>query len=225
MHCNNSMLSKALQAINCAAVRLFLSRIKHFLLSCRRRKSIIGFFNHLDECGCRYVVLRWFEGLPDIKYGVDIDILVHDDDADTMKSLLKHYIEKEGIFYDLYSVNGTVYDWEGSPYYPPFAACGILERAEKNEAGIMVPSKEDYFFSLAYHVLYHKGVTAGLPVSKEQPPIYTNPRHDYKKTLLYLAQELGLDINIDMNSLKQLLTKKGWLPTSELMEKISMGED
>jgi hypothetical protein len=221
----NNMLTKVLRKKPYTAVRLFMSRIKHFLLSRRKRKSVIRFFNHLEKCGCRYVVLRWFEDLPDIKYGADIDILVHDDDVGTMKPLLEHYLEKEGIYYDLYSVNGAVYDWEGTTYYPPFAASQILERAEKNEAGIMIPSKEDYFFSLAYHVLYHKDVTAGLPVSTDQPPKYTNPKHDYTKILLCLAQELGLDISIDMNSLKQLLTKKGWLPTSELMEKISMGEN
>jgi hypothetical protein len=50
--------------------------------------SLEQFFDELNRRGVRYAVLRWFETLPDVDPGEDIDILVADEDLPELRSLL-----------------------------------------------------------------------------------------------------------------------------------------
>jgi glycosyltransferase involved in cell wall biosynthesis len=203
-----------------------LSKLKHGLHRKRRTRCVTEFFRRLKETNCRYVVLRWFDNLPVLRYADDMDILVHDDDIEIMDSLLHRWIWKESIPCDVYSVNGLPgYDYKGTACFPPPAAERMLQRAVVNQTGIRIPSKEDHFYSLAFHVLYHKGSISGLPVSRSVPPRYVNKRHDYTKILGEMAKELGLNIEINMLSLDRLLKAQGWGLTKPMLEKYDLEKE
>ena|SRR5687767_15246933 len=65
---------------------------KRFKRSPRRfvhAERLDRFFTRLNAAGCRYVVLRWFERLPQVETGEDIDLLVRDEDVASLKALLR----------------------------------------------------------------------------------------------------------------------------------------
>jgi hypothetical protein len=175
-------------------------------------------FRAFEARGTRYVVLRWFDGLP---YSVDgdIDFLVADEALPDFEELLSHH--RAGIPCDLYSESGVPgYRYGDIPYYPPELARRILERRTIREGSVSVPSAEDHFFSLAYHCLYQKGGDCGLPTSTPGVRPAAVPKHDYRGTLGSLADELGLTIDLNMEALDGLLAQRGWRPPREILDRL-----
>ncbi len=193
-----------------------------------RETSPAKFFEALNAVGCRYVVLRWFNSLPHLDPGEDIDILVHDEDVDKVRALLtprpmlaRLSRRKNLVRCDVYSVSGLAGSaYKGVAYYPPHLAQGILERAEHHPSGAMVPSTRDYFYSLAFHALYQKGVRSGLPVADPAISPNSNPEHDYCQTLQQLADQLAIPVRIEMNALDNELARAGWRPPIDFMERV-----
>ncbi len=124
--------------------------------------GVRGFFEALDGVGARYCVLRWFDSLPEVEEGEDIDLLVDDASLEKVERLLA--AEPGTIPVDLYSASGlpgTTY--REMAYYPPALAHRLVERAIRTPAGVLAPCPEDHFHSLAYHAVYHKGERSGIP--------------------------------------------------------------
>ena len=46
------------------------------------------FFDQLNRLGVRYAVLRWFDTLPAVEPGEDIDVLVADEDVHLLRPFL-----------------------------------------------------------------------------------------------------------------------------------------
>jgi len=191
-----------------------------------------GFFKSLDASRCRYVVLRWFDGLPELEPGEDIDILVDDEDVEKVRSLLrpkplsaKILGRKSLVRCDVYSVSGGAgSSYKGVAYYPPHLARGILERAVRHASGAMVPCDRDHFYSLAFHALYHKGLRSGLPVSTPGVPRELSPEHDYTGVLQRLADKAGIATEIEMDALDGELARAGWRPPIDFMERVLPGD-
>lgn len=193
-----------------------------------RGKTPGGFLDSLDASRCRYVVLRWFDHLPELEPGEDIDILVDDEDVEKVRDLLrpkplsaKIRGRKDLIRCDVYSVSGLGgSSYKGIAYYPPHLARGILERAVRHTSGAMVPCDRDYFYSLAFHALYHKGLRSGLPVSTPGVLREPSPEHDYTHVLQHLAVKAGITMAIEMNALDGELARAGWRPPIDFMERV-----
>lgn len=193
-----------------------------------RGKTPKDFFDDLSTARCRYVVLRWFDGLPNIEPGEDIDILVHDEDVEKVRALLRptplsaRLLGRASLVRcDVYSASGlTGSSYRGIAYYPPHLAKGILERAVRHPSGAMVPAPLDHFYSLTFHALYHKGLHSGLPVA--HPDLQSNPvpEHDYAHTLRRLADEIGISVEIEMDALDDELARAGWRPPIDFMERV-----
>ena len=114
------------------------------------------------------MVLRWFDELPQIKPGGDVDLLIHDHDIEAISDLFVS--EVRGVACDLFSVSGLPgSSFRGIPYLPPSKAIGVLERAVVYRDLMLVPRPKDYFLSLAYHAIYQKGLRSGLPTSASSP--------------------------------------------------------
>lgn len=174
------------------------------------------FFRTLSDRKVRYVVLRWFDELPRIKPGGDVDLLIHDDDIDAIADLFVG--EVRGVACDLFSVSGlSGSSFRGIPYLPPAKAIGVLEQAVLFRDLIRVPSPEDYFLSLAYHAVYQKGPRSGLPTSANGIQPELQPRHDYAGILARLAAEADIDVPISMESLDEFLSRRGWRPAPEMI--------
>lgn len=222
-------------------VRLpFFFRLKHgswarpglivFPLRRRRRQSarrylpfnieVAEFFSQLRQLKVRYVVLRWFESLPQIAPGEDLDILVADADLQALESVLDSWPGLQPV--DVYSETGLPStDFAKMAYYPPRLAAQILDTRVVLRELCDVPTREQYFYSLAYHALYHKGYSSGLPLCGDGDCKEANPEHDYAAVLGHLAAELGASVQIDMACLDAYLEERGWKPPYDTLVRLA----
>ena len=177
------------------------------------------FFAVLHARGTRYVVIRWFEGLPEQHDG-DIDFLVGDDGLADFEALLER--RPGGISCDVYAESGAPgFSYGGIAYYPPHLARQILERRVTLAGSVAAPCPEDHFLSLAYHCVYRKGPDSGLPTSRRSVRPVATPKHDYRGTLAALADQLGLTVGIDMESLDHYLGERGWRPAPAILQQLA----
>jgi hypothetical protein len=178
------------------------------------------FFITLRDRGVRYVLLRWADDFPNVKPDGDIDILIHDDDVDSVSDLFVGQVR--GTACDLFSVSGLIGTaYRGIPYLPPEKAGGVLARAGTFRDLILIPSPEDQFFSLAYHAVYQKGLRSGLPTSQAGLTPDPAPRHDYAGDLAKLAAELRIDVRMAMESLDEYLASYGWRPSPQMLASLA----
>jgi hypothetical protein len=185
-----------------------------------RDDGAVEFFQAVHARGTRYVVIRWFETLPDQHDG-DIDFLVGDDGLPDFEELLDR--QPSGIPCDVYAESGRPgFSYGGIPYYPPELARRILDRRITVAGTVAAPCPEDHFLSLAYHCVYRKGPDSGLPTRHRSVRPVATPKHDYHGTLTALADKLGLPVAIDMESLDQYLGEQGWRPPAEILQQLAV---
>jgi hypothetical protein len=181
--------------------------------------GISGFIAQLEAAGLRQVVLRWFESLPDVPAGEDLDLLVHDDDLARIREILDSGSGIQAV--DLYSANGAPgADFRQIAYYPPRIAQQILDRAVRHKSRCRVPSAHHHFLSLAYHALYHKGWASGL-ASRDEKRRRGRPEHDYATILRGMAAQLKIDVTITLEDLHEYLDAAGWQPPRDTLVKLS----
>lgn len=174
----------------------------------------------LEEEGIGYAVLRWFEALPHLDPGEDLDVLVADEDLDAFLGVLEQ--EPGTIPVDVYTVTGIPgSDFRAMAYYPPRLAAGLLARAERQPNGFRAPAPADHFASLAYHAVYHKGFASGLPTALPRPSGEGRPDHDYGAVLAALGRGLGIDVPATMEELEELLAELGWRPPRDMLARLS----
>lgn len=184
--------------------------------------GVKGFFEKLKETDIDYVVLRWFDDLPHIKNGEDIDILVSDKDVDRI-SVFFTGRKMNGIPCDLYSESGLPgTSFRKMAYYPPHLARTILDSAVWKDQLYRVPDDRHHFFSMAYHVLYHKGEKSGIPGDGDRTAGWPAD-HDYAGVLATLAEKTGMPLPdaFSLENLDMLLKKHGWQPGMDTLEKLS----
>ena len=135
---------------------------RHFVSHHLGLKGLIAKFH---EEGINYLVLRWFEELPEVEPTGDIDILVADEDQERVLKILNSGPALRPC--DLYTPTSlTDTSYQGVSYYPPDVATRMLKNARLHRGFCRVPSESDYFHSLAYHAVYHKGRKSNLPGSE-----------------------------------------------------------
>ena len=187
--------------------------------------GIEKFFSILNERGVRYTILRWFEDLPHLAKGDDIDMLVHDDALGKIKDLF--VVLPTGIPCDIYSVSalpGASYR-KGVPLYPSHLAQEILESSIMHRQIYRVPDTKHHFLSLAYHAVYHKAETSGLTHAKDKPVAAADGQRSYSEKLVALGEACGVKVNPDLRSLQELLTEWGWAPRTDVLPIIAKGSE
>jgi hypothetical protein len=207
--------------------RMFSSRIRR-PKNCRRNSlhfiphalGLRGMFRCFDERGVRYAVLRWFERLPEIEPTEDVDMLVADDSlADVLDTL--HAMP--GIQpCDVYSESGLARSaYCGTPYYPPQVAKQILDGAVRHNGLCSVPNPRDYFHSLAYHAVYHKGPKSNLSRGNLELVDRVKSEHDFAGILANMAKRLGIEAEISLEGLHAYLQESGWGPSPEILARLA----
>ena len=195
-----------------------LTESLHTRLCVSEEVGVAGFLKYLNDASLNYVVLRFFEKLPKLyREGGDIDLLVSDEDEKTIKNFLQ--LNPGPIGVDVWTVSRTTFN--DVTYYPPSLAKKILASAIDGPADARVPSPEITFLSFAYHVVYHKGPFAGVPSALSAVTVNKNPENDYAGVLKRMADELGIDIPITMESLDEYLHEHGWRPHLDTLAKIA----
>jgi len=160
-------------------------------------KSLEHIFYILNET-VNYVILRNFELLPN-EYKIDehgdIDILV--EDAPTFIAIVQKH---NNLLNNSFNFRNTVEYADtsvlfhtkilGDNYYDYNFEKRLINTAIKNDKGIRIPNSEEYFYSLLYHVLYHKN-----SISNTYIPILTKYAKynniEFKNNWKYLAKILN----------------------------------
>jgi hypothetical protein len=184
--------------------------------------TVEDFFDQMNRLGVRYAVLRWFETLPEVGPGEDIDILVADEDLPLLRPFLSSYYVAPGTqAFDVYSVSGLPgSDFLGVPYFTPSLASGLLDRSVLLRGRYRVPSDQDHFDSLAYHAVYHKDSRSGLPAHALAQPATDDMEHDYAAVLAGLAERLSLRVPLTLEGLDTYLAEKGLRPPLDTLDKL-----
>jgi hypothetical protein len=181
--------------------------------------GIEGFLRKVEASGTRHAVLRWFEKLPQLPAGEDIDLLVDDAGLESIHAMLDAGPGIQPI--DVYSASGLPgADYRAMPYYPPYLAEELLDRAVCHRQLCRVPAPREHFLSLAYHALYHKGAAAGLP-SRTRPKRRSDSDHNYSAVLARLAQELGVEVPVTLEDLDAYLDSQGWRPPHDMLVRLA----
>jgi hypothetical protein len=211
--------------LNLGDKKYFVFRIAERIIPLRKlyispQVGINDFFEKVKEQSINYVILRWFKDLPNLEEGEDIDILISDEDIFEIRRLTGR---GPGIIPgDLFSVSGLPgTSFRNTAYYPPQKARQIISQSIFLKDLYRIPSLEDYFFSLVYHALYHKGELSGLKTSNKNINQIKNPEHDYENEIRTIAKQINLEIPIDMESLDEYLAKNGWQPSKDMLRRIS----
>ena len=186
--------------------------------------SIEEFFRKLKALKVKYAVLRWFEDLPHIEDGEDIDFLVADEDIELFSTLLVPYPYENAQKIDLYSVSGLPGSaYQDVPYFQANMAKRILNGRVLLKNLYYVPSPRDHFYSLTYHAVYHKAETSGLPVNSGGH--YKPGEHNYDKVIKNLAARINLRLkDTSLNTLHKILKKADWTPTVDLIRKLGQNK-
>ena len=204
--------------------RLLVFKLRHPRREYQTRRYIphsLGVQSFLDSMvdeDIRHAVLRWFETLPTLAPGEDLDLLIGDEALERVGELLNR---GPGILpCDLYTVTGLPGSaYRDMPYFPPYLAEELLNSAVMYRGICRVPPPREHFLSLAFHALYHKGIPAGLP--HENGRRATTPEHDYEAVLANLATKLDIECELSMESLDAYLDSQGWRPPTDYLARLA----
>jgi hypothetical protein len=181
--------------------------------------GIDGLLRRLQASGVRHAVLRWFDNLPKLPPGEDLDLLVEDGGLETIRAILD---EAPGIQpIDVYSMTGLPgADFRAMPYFPPYLAEELLDRAVCHRGLCRVPAPREHFLSLAFHALYHKGTGSELPSRDKRQPRRRSD-HNYAAVLARLARQLEIDVPITLEDLDAYLDSQGWRPPHDMLVRLA----
>jgi hypothetical protein len=215
-------------------LRIFAQLRKQLAIQAWRRKArkkstarlmitdVPGFLQKLEQRGIRSVVLRWPDEVPQSASAEkvcteDVDLLIDGNGLDCAIEIAAGQPGK--IKCDLYTSTGhrgTTY--RKMPYYPPVLADRILSHRECYNSSFHIPDPLTHFCSLAFHLVYHKGLESGIPSGchLETSPA---PKRDYGKLLEGLACAAGIPLEAPTSlfQLHQLLKKHDWEMPPDLL--------
>lgn len=182
--------------------------------------GIEGFFECLNNRDIEYVILRWFEDLPEWPEGEDIDILIKDEDIDKILDLFSK--SPEGIPMDTYTLKGSRGCSFGpaGPYYPPSLGEKILQNKTLFKNKFYVPNPRYHFLSLIYHITYHKAEKSGIPIGETRGARYLERDHNYIEILNSFQQRDELGDNINLTELHNYLKTNNFNPRLDTLRKL-----
>ena len=187
--------------------------------------SVDQFLSQLTAEGARYAVLRWFDSLPEVEPGEDIDLLVADDDLARVEPLLSlSPADASCQKVDLYSesgIRGT--SFRKVPYFSQELASKILGNAVLLHDRYKIPSPADHFDSLAFHAVYHKGEASGLPRNTDELASPAFAEHRYLETLTRLLPHATAPVELSLEGLDRYLSEKGLRPRADTLDRYQAG--
>ena len=200
------------------ALEHLLSESLQVRYSLSKEVGIQGLLEYLHKEDVAYVVLRFFDSLPELhREGGDLDILISDHDEEKVRAFLQEHPGTIGV--DVRTPSRSAPN--SVTYYPPPIAREIIESAIDGPARSKIPAPREAFLSFAYHIVYHKGLSAGVPTDISGLTTNPHPENDYKGTVEALARNAGIVIDATMELLDEYLKSEGWQPKPETLIKIA----
>jgi hypothetical protein len=179
--------------------------------------GLTGFLSKLRDENVRHAVLRWFETLPNLPAGEDIDVLVGDDHLPRMLAILESGPGVQPC--DIYSETGLPRsDYRKMPYFPPRLATELLGGAVLHRGLCRVPHPKAHLLSLTYHAVYHKGPSSGVPETAEA--FAATAEHPYPRILADMARQLGERFEVTRTGLDAFLEANNWKPPRDMLLRI-----
>jgi hypothetical protein len=176
--------------------------------------GMAGFLAKLRDGQLQHAALRWFENLPALPPGEDLDLLVADRDLPGVLAVLESGPGVEPC--DIYSETGLPRsDFRKMPYFPPRLARQLLEGAVLHQGVCRVPSGLHHLLSLVYHALYHKGPTSGIPEGSGAHG--KRGEHAYPQIIASLASALEIELEVTREGLEQFLSDHDWRPPRDML--------
>ncbi|MDR9826036.1 hypothetical protein RCJ22_10500, partial [Vibrio sp. FNV 38] len=171
-------------------------------------------FKELELNNISYAVLRWFENLPHVDDGEDIDMLVSSKHLDKVLKYFTAFEKAGGQKFDLYpSGYHLSMNYRNLSYYPEVLADKILDEAIVYNGLCKVPNSNYYPLSFIFHVLFHKACKSSLTYNGVDRSI--KAEHDYPSILK------GLNVG-DISSLSNAygyLNENDFLPSIDTAKK------
>jgi hypothetical protein len=112
-------------------------------------------------------------------------------------------------------------DFRSMPYFPPYLAEELLDRAVIHRGLCKVPAPREHFLSLAYHALYHKGIESRIPATRSKRSKSGKSDHDYVEVITRLAAEVGVNTEATLKGLDSCLDSHGWRPPHDMLIRLS----
>lgn len=185
--------------------------------------SVEELFDQLNAAGIRYAVLRWFDKLPVVDPGEDIDMLFEDEAMDQLDRFFQTTKAKGAIPCDIYSASGLSGSaFEGIPYFEKRLALQLLDNTVVHAGRFKVPDTRHHFLSLAYHAVYHKAHSSGVAFCEDEQPLKKVKDHDYAAVLSGLANDLGIKVRPVLSDLHDYLKNQDWAPAVDTIRKLSV---
>lgn len=198
-------------------LRYYIKPVKSPRVYIRKGIGRMRFLEILNKRKVDYVLLRWWENLPEIPEGEDLDILVRDEHRDLMKDLLTFRNNGTGDKCDIYTLTGSNFgSHRGLPYFQSNLGNTLLN-TKVLYRGAYVPSPQLYFASLAYHAVFHKGIGSGLPGFYIQS---SDAEHEYPTILNKQAKALDLDVDMTVQGIYQWLEERDFSPADDTLTKL-----
>lgn len=173
--------------------------------------NVDKFFAWMESEGFNYAVLRGYE--PHLRTQLkiagkaDFDLLAEDRAIAAIRERYKWTTKWNGIKSDVYSVStGFGADFLGYPIFPLPLANSILANRVRCEDRFYIPSDEDYFLSLIYHLVYHKAEKSNIAL--DDPALARKCK--YLSTLETLAARIGIKPEWTLSWLHGYLVEKGY---------------
>ena len=183
--------------------------------------TVDRFFAELNARGAEYVVLRWFDELPKVERGEDIDLLFADESLPILESLTRGTppfpVTQKLDVYTVSGLRGT--NFHAMPYLSKSLAARVIAGAVLLKDKYKVPASRDHFDSMAFHAVYHKGWASGLPEEVGERPVLAAPDHPYAAALGDLAAVNGIDASISLRGLDRYFDANGMRPASDTLER------
>jgi hypothetical protein len=218
----NGMAGKLHDFLAREAYKAYIRRRRGARRFIRAELGVEGFLRALKERNVSYVVLRWFENLPALPAGEDLDILVADADKAKVEALLDG-APFGGIPCDFYTAGGLPgTDFRTIAYFPAVLANEVLANGVWHNDSVRVPDARHRLLTMAYHVAYHKGYASGLPgAGRPKAPA----ARDYAAVLRALAADANVEVEPTLEGVDEFLAEQGWRPPLDTLERLSSGNE
>lgn len=169
------------------------------------------FFSYMDDSGYAYVVMRNFRQFAHFfpAYGSkeDIDVILEDVSVEHVLQKYQNIPRRKGVKFDIHSISDRKEtNFRNHLYFPLVLGENMLQRRIKWRDRFYVPCPEDHFYSLLYHVAYHKAESSGFDFKDPSGGINSK----YYQELQESGEQIGIQTDYTLIDAHRLLLNQGY---------------
>ncbi|RKZ49218.1 MAG: hypothetical protein DRQ58_02610 [Gammaproteobacteria bacterium] len=169
------------------------------------------FFAHMDDAGYNYVVMRNFQqfahSYPANGSKERINVILEDAAVEQVLQRYQNVPKRKGIKFNIHSISDRKEtNFRNHLYFPLALGQKMLQRRVRWQDKFYIPCPEDHFYSLLYHVAYHKAEASGFDF--KDPTAGKNSK--YFKELQESGRTIDIQTDYTLKDAHRLLSDKGY---------------